>query len=467
MTTAGDASGLWAITPLDGRYAAKLDGLGRLAGEGGLIDYRMRVEAHWLVHLAETPGVKDDVALPDAVKRAALAIAQGEGSAFAAEVKGIEQTTNHDVKAVEYFLQRHFKSKGAADKSLAFIHFACTSEDVNNLAYALMLKDLRDKRLLPLMTDLVRDLAAKAESYAALPMLSRTHGQTASPTTLGKEIAVFGHRLDRQRRRFAAQTIEGKINGAVGNYNAHLSAYPQVDWPAVAQRFVEQKLGLTFNPLTTQIENHDSYVEYMQHLRHFNTIALGLARDMWGYISLGYFSLKVKAGEVGSSTMPHKVNPIDFENAEGNFGLANALLAHFGDKLPVSRWQRDLSDSTVLRSTGAAVGHSELAWRSLLTGLSKVEARAERLEEDLADAWEVLAEPVQTVMRRFGIVDAYERLKAATRGKAVTKEVIDAVIQAATELPEAVRRDLRALTPQAYVGNARDLALAFAKGARE
>ncbi len=465
MTADTGTPGLWAITPLDGRYAAKLDGLGRLTGEGGLINYRLRVEAAWLLHLADTAGVQEDVALSPEVRKAAEQVARNGAAEHAADVKAIEKTTNHDVKAVEYYLQQHFKAKGASAKTLAFIHFACTSEDINNLAYALMLKDLRDQRLLPTMDLVIKDLAAKADQYAAEPMLSRTHGQTASPTTLGKELAVFGHRLARQRKRLATQPIEGKINGAVGNYNAHLSAYPAVAWAKVAEAFVEQKLGLVFNPLTTQIENHDSYVEYMQHVRHFNTIALGLCRDLWGYISLGYFSLRVQAGEVGSSTMPHKVNPIDFENAEGNLGIANALASHFGDKLPISRWQRDLSDSTVLRSTGSAIGHSELAWRALLAGLGKIEARPERLAADLNDAWEVLAEPIQTVMRRYGIVDAYERLKEATRGKAVTKEVLEAVIDQAAELPAAVRKELKAMTPKSYVGSAAQLARAFAKGA--
>ncbi len=457
-----ESLGLWAITPLDGRYANKVDGLGELVSEGALIGYRMRVEAAWLLHLAATPGVMAGLTLTPAVRQVVEGLAKGDALKLAHEVKLIEKTTNHDVKAVEYFLQQRLKLAGAPPATLAYIHFACTSEDINNLAYGLMLADLRAKRLLPLMNRIVKDLAAKADRYADTPMLSRTHGQTASPTTLGKELAVFGHRLERQRRRFAAQTIEGKINGAVGNYNAHRAAFPDVPWPRVAKSFVEERLGLTFNPLTTQIENHDSYVEYMQHLRHFNTVALGLSRDVWGYISLGYFSLKVKAGEIGSSTMPHKVNPIDFENAEGNFGLANALAVHFGDKLPVSRWQRDLSDSTVLRATGVMVGHSELACVSLLAGLAKIEAVPARLAEDLDQAWEVLAEPVQTVMRRYGIVDAYERLKEATRGKAVSQTQLAAVIDEASELPAAAAQDLKNLTPRTYVGDAAALARAFA-----
>lgn len=455
-------AGLWAVSPLDGRYRSKLSGLGAVVGEGGLIGYRAYVEAQWLLHLAEVPHLKASLVLTSADRKILDDFRPAAAASFAPHVKEIEQTTNHDVKAVEYLLQQRLRDAGATPATLAFIHFACTSEDINNLAYALMLKDLRAHRLLPSMTALTHDLANKAAQYADLAMLARTHGQTASPTTVGKEMAVFGRRLWRQTERLRTLGLEGKINGAVGNYNAHRVAYPDVDWEGVAKTFVEGRLGLVFNPLTTQIENHDSLVEFAAILGHFNTILIGLCRDFWGYISLGYFRQKVNDKEVGSSTMPHKVNPIDFENAEGNLGIANALASHFVEKLPVSRWQRDLSDSTVLRALGTLVGHSELAWRSLATGLGKVTADPARLALDLDGAWEVLAEPVQTVMRRHGVVDAYERLKAATRGQAVTRAILIDLIDATKELPEAAKAALRALTPKAYIGDAAMLARRFA-----
>lgn len=455
----------WNVSPLDGRYQAKLSGLGELVGEGALICYRLRVESAWLLHLADIPALAPFLAVSEKVRSELALTASGKGLPYevaVSEVKQIEKVTNHDVKAVEYYLQRRLAQLGAPPLVQAFVHFSCTSEDINNLAYAMMLRDVMGRRLLPLLADLIRDLTAKVRDYAGVAMLARTHGQTATPTTLGKELAVFARRLVRQEKRLKAQPIEGKINGAVGNYNAHLAAFPAVDWPAVARQFVETKLGLTFNPLTTQIESHDSFVEAISNLQLVNTILIGLCRDIWGYISLGYFRQNVRPGEVGSSTMPHKVNPIDFENAEGNLGLANALAAHFAEKLPISRWQRDLSDSTVLRAFGTIIGHTELAWGSLRLGLSKISVDAERIAEDLDGAWEVLAEPVQTVLRSFGVVDAYDRLKALTRGRAVTQAALLELIDQTNELPEPAKAQLRALSPSAYTGLAEQLALAFA-----
>lgn len=462
-----DVDALTAITPLDGRYRPKLEGLERLVSEGGLIRYRLKVESRWLLFLADVPEIAKGFRLPDAARRELEADCLGRGDGESERrVKVIEATTNHDVKAVEYLMRERLTAAGAGEDVLAHIHFACTSEDINNLSYALMLKEWRDQRLLPLIDKVLADLAAKAEGLAALPMLARTHGQTASPTTLGKELAVFGHRLLRQREALAATSIEGKINGAVGNFNAHLAAFPALDWPGLARRFVEERLRLAYNPLTTQIENHDSFVEALGSLRLASTIAIGLCRDVWGYVSLGYFTQKTVKGEVGSSTMPHKVNPIDFENAEGNFGLVSGLVAHFQDKLPISRWQRDLSDSTVLRAFGTIAGHAELALQALLKGLGKIEAAPARLDEDLADSWEVLAEPIQTVLRRFGVADAYERLKDATRGRTVEKEALHALIRASSELPAFEKERLLALTPAAYVGNAPALAREFADRVR-
>jgi adenylosuccinate lyase len=454
---------LGAISPLDGRYQTQLGGLGDLVSESGLIGYRLYVEAQWLLHLASEPVLKPFLKMPDHVAQALKEITPPPlDPTAAARIKGIERTTNHDVKAVEYYLRDYLTQVSASPETLSFIHFACTSEDINNLSYALMLKDVRERRLLPVCDQLLRAVAAKVSAHAALPMLSRTHGQTASPTTLGKELAVFGRRLLRQRRALSALPIEGKINGAVGNYNAHVVAFPDVDWPEVARSFVKRRLGLAFNPLTTQIENHDSLVEFASTLSHFNTVLIGFARDIWAYISIGYFRQEALPGEVGSSTMPHKVNPIDFENAEGNLGVANALARHFADKLLISRWQRDLSDSTVLRTLGTLVGHSELAWRSFCRGLEKIAVDPVRLAADLDQAWEVLAEPVQTVMRRYGVVDAYERLKAATRGRpTVTREVLHALVDECTLMPSAAKAQLKALTPSQYVGLGERLARDF------
>lgn len=456
-----DHTDLWAISPLDGRYASKLSGLGQYVGEGALIRYRTLVEVEWLLHLAETPTIKDELVLSKELKEKLVGLAKKltkpEKFADAAKVKEIEATTNHDVKAIEYYLREQLAAWGASDQVLAYLHFACTSEDINNTSYALMLKQVRQDRLLPQMDLLLDSLSTMALAYADTPMLSRTHGQTASPTTLGKEVGVFIYRLKRQRQKLAEQPIEAKMNGAVGNYNAHVAAFPGVDWPRVSQEFLEKRLGLSQNPMTTQIENHDTFVEMTQVVAHFNTILIDLARDFWSYIAWGYFGQKQKAGEVGSSTMPHKVNPIDFENAEGNLGVANSLSSHFRDKLPISRWQRDLSDSTVLRTFGTFVGHSELAYQALLKGFGKLTLNELRLASDLDNSYEVMAEPVQTVMRRYGVVDAYERLKAATRGKAVDRQAMEALINGCDELPPKAKADLLAMTPASYVGLAASL----------
>jgi adenylosuccinate lyase len=450
------SSTLLALSPLDGRYAAKTETLRPIFSEFGLIHRRVLVELHWLLALAGEPKIGEMPALSAGARVALLAIGEQFSEDDAARIKAIERTTNHDVKAVEYFI----KEKVAGNLELAavkeFIHFACTSEDINNLAYALMLRDARDSVLLPALDGVIAKLRELSHAYAAQPMLSRTHGQTASPTTLGKEIANVVARLERQRRQIAAVEITGKINGAVGNYNAHVVSYPEVDWPAFARRFVE-KLGLVFNPYTTQIEPHDYIAELGDAMRRANTILIDFARDVWGYISLGYFRQVLKAGEVGSSTMPHKVNPIDFENAEGNFGLANALFEHFSAKLPISRWQRDLTDSTVLRALGTAFGHTQIALDSLLRGLNKLNANPERLAADLDTSWEVLAEAVQTVMRRYGLPEPYEQLKALTRGQGITRDALRRFV-AGLDLPQEAKARLLALTPAGYTGLAHNLA---------
>ncbi|MBC6941781.1 MAG: adenylosuccinate lyase [Xanthomonadales bacterium] len=453
------SSSLTALSPLDGRYAAKTAALRPIFSEAGLMQRRVLVEVQWLAALAAEPAIGEVAALSARARAALLALACEFGEADAARIKDIEHTTNHDVKAVEYFI----KERIAADAELAacreFVHFACTSEDINNLAYALMLRDAREQVLLPALGGVIDALRAMAHAHAALPMLSRTHGQTASPTTLGKELANVVARLERQRRQIAAVELSGKINGAVGNYNAHVVAYPEVDWPALSRRFVES-LGLVWNPYTTQIEPHDCIAELGDALRRANTILVDLARDLWGYISLGYFRQQLKAGEVGSSTMPHKVNPIDFENAEGNFGLANALLEHFSAKLPISRWQRDLTDSTVLRALGTAFGHTQIALDALARGLAKLQAAPDRLAADLDASWEVLAEAVQTVMRRHGLPEPYEQLKALTRGHGITREALQDFI-GGLALPDAARERLLALTPATYTGQAAQLARAI------
>ncbi|MGH8124066.1 MAG: adenylosuccinate lyase, partial [Rudaea sp.] len=395
--------------------------------------------------------------LPADANAALQALAEKFSVADAKRIKQIERRTNHDVKAVEYFIKERIGDHAGLARAKEFVHFACTSEDINNLAYALMLRDARERVLLPALDRMIAQLRELAHAQAALPMLSRTHGQTASPTTLGKEIANVVARLQRQRKQIAAVELLGKINGAVGNYNAHVAAYPQVDWPALAQRFVES-LGLLFNPLTTQIEPHDFIAELADAIRRANVILIDLCRDIWGYVSLGYFRQTLKADEVGSSTMPHKVNPIDFENAEGNLGIANALFAHFAEKLPVSRWQRDLTDSTVLRALGTAFGHTQIALDSLLRGLGKLTVDATRIQADLDASWEVLAEAVQTVMRRYGLPEPYEQLKALTRGQGITRESLRQFIES-LDLPKQAKQRLMALTPAMYIGLAARLAV--------
>ncbi|HEX7113311.1 MAG TPA: adenylosuccinate lyase [Mizugakiibacter sp.] len=447
---------LTALSPLDGRYAGKAEPLRPIFSEYGLMHRRVHVEIQWLLALAEHPAIVELPAFAAPARSALQAIADGFSVEHAARIKTIERETNHDVKAVEYFIKERIGADPALAKAREFVHFACTSEDINNLAYALMLHDARERVLLPALDAVIDRLRGLAHAHADLPMLSRTHGQTASPTTLGKELANVVARLQRQRRQLAAVEILGKINGAVGNYNAHAIAYPDVDWRELSRGFVEG-LGLTWNPYTTQIEPHDCVAEFCDAMRRINTVLVDLARDVWGYISLGYFRQALKAGEVGSSTMPHKVNPIDFENAEGNLGLANALLGHFAEKLPISRWQRDLTDSTVLRALGTAFGHSLVALDSLQKGLGKLQVAPERLAADLDASWEVLAEAVQTVMRRYGLPNPYEQLKALTRGQGITREAMRGFIEG-LELPADAKARLLALTPAGYTGLAADLA---------
>ena len=450
---------LLALSPLDGRYAAKVEALRPIFSEFGLIHARVRVEIEWLIALAAEPGVVELAPFEPAQVATLQALWRDFAPADAARVKQIERTTNHDVKAVEYFIKERLQAEPALAQALEFVHFACTSEDINNLAYALMLSQARQDVLLPSLDALLGRLRELAHAHADLAMLSRTHGQSASPTTVGKEIANVVARLQRQGEQLAAVAICGKINGAVGNYNAHLASYPDVDWPAFARRFVES-LGLEFNPYTTQIEPHDYIAELCDAQKRIGTIAIDLCRDVWGYISLGYFKQAVVAGEVGSSTMPHKVNPIDFENAEGNFGIANALLEHFAAKLPVSRWQRDLTDSTVLRALGTAFGHALIGFDALQRGLGKLGANPERLGADLDASWEVLAEAVQTVMRRHGLPNPYEQLKALTRGQGITAASMREFIQS-LDLPEADRERLLAMAPGDYTGLAASLARAI------
>jgi adenylosuccinate lyase len=450
---------LLALSPLDGRYAGKCDLLRPIFSEYGLIKARVRVEVEWLLALAADPGIPELAAIPPVAAHRLRKLADEFSTTDAARIKAIERTTNHDVKAVEYFLKERLREDPELAPAVEFVHFACTSEDINNLSYALMLAHARAAVLIPALDRVGEALRTLAHAHAGLPMLSRTHGQTASPTTVGKELANTLARLERQNQQLAQVPMLGKINGAVGNYNAHVSAYPDVDWPAFARRFVES-LDLTFNAYTTQIEPHDFIAELCDVQRRANTVLVDLCRDAWGYISLGYFKQHVRAGEVGSSTMPHKVNPIDFENAEGNFGIANALLGHFSEKLPISRWQRDLTDSTVLRALGTAFGHSLIAVESLLRGLGKLAVNPERLAEDLDAAWEVLAEPVQTVMRRHGLPNPYEQLKALTRGHGITEEAMREFI-AGLDLPADAKARLLALTPATYVGLAERLAKAI------
>ncbi|EIL96180.1 adenylosuccinate lyase [Rhodanobacter thiooxydans] len=447
---------LTALSPLDGRYAGKVEPLRPIFSEFGLMHRRVHVEIEWLLALAAEPGIAELPPFTPTQVKQLHTIADSFAIEEGARIKAIEATTNHDVKAVEYFIKERIGNDPSLAQAKEFVHFACTSEDINNLSYALMLRDAREQVLLPAFDRIIAKLREMAHANAALPMLSRTHGQTASPSTLGKELANVVARLERQRKQLATLEIPGKINGAVGNYNAHVITYPEIDWRAFSQRFVES-LGLDYNPYTTQIEPHDGVAEYCDAVRRANTILIDLARDVWGYISLGYFKQTLKAGEVGSSTMPHKVNPIDFENAEGNFGLANALLGHFAEKLPISRWQRDLTDSTVLRALGTAFGHTLVALESLQKGLGKLNVNAERLAADLDASWEVLAEAVQTVMRRYGLPQPYEQLKALTRGQGITKESMREFI-GKLELPAEAKQRLLDLTPGGYIGLAEGLA---------
>jgi len=449
-------SSLNAISPLDGRYAAQMGALRDCFSEHGLIRYRVRIEVEWLIALANEPGIKEIGALSPVAIAELRDLAAHLGETDAERVKTIERETNHDVKAVEYWMRERIAGNAELSRAAEFIHFACTSEDFNNLSYALMVRDARDRVLLPQLDAIIARLVELAHAHAALPMLSRTHGQPATPTTLGKEMANVVYRLRRARARIAGVSITGKINGAVGNYNAHLAAYPDVDWERFARAFVEG-LGLEFNPYTIQIEPHDALAELFDAVARANTIVIDLDRDVWGYISLGYFRQRVVAGEVGSSTMPHKVNPIDFENSEGNLGIANAQLRHFSEKLPVSRWQRDLTDSTVLRNVGVAFGHSLLGYNACLRGLGKLEVNQERLAEDLDANWEVLAEPVQTVMRRYGVSGAYEKLKALTRGSRISRDALREFIQG-LPIPDEDKRRLLELTPATYIGRAAELA---------
>nr|PZN68597.1 MAG: adenylosuccinate lyase [Pseudomonadota bacterium] len=452
-----DAS-LTALSPVDGRYRAATQELATLLSEAGLVRERIRVEALWLQQQAESlEGHSGALPFPAAVERRIAELAEDPGETAAAMVKTIEKRINHDVKAVEYFVRDEIRTAGASPAQLELVHFGCTSEDINNVSYARLLQRARTQVLLPAIDALREALSRFAVEHAELPMLSRTHGQTASPTTLGKEFANIHARLTRARERFAAVAILGKWNGAVGNFNAHVAAWPALDWTAVSRQFVEQRCGLAWNPHTTQIEPHDWIGEYCDALAAVNVIGIDMCRDIWGYISLGYLRQRAVAGEVGSSTMPHKVNPIDFENAEGNLGIANALLRHFSEKLPVSRWQRDLTDSTVLRNVGVALGHCVIAWKAALRGLGKIAPDPAALAADLDEAWEVLAEAVQTVLRAEGVPDGYELLKEHSRGKPLTRESLAALISG-LPLPAPRREALLALTPSGYVGLAASLA---------
>ncbi|WP_408594523.1 adenylosuccinate lyase [Limnohabitans sp.] len=449
-----------ALSPLDGRYAAKLSALRPLMSEQGYMHRRVQVEIAWFIALSDA-GFDEFKPLSAAARSHLLGLVSQFSTEDALAIKEIEKTTNHDVKAVEYWIKNQFKGHAELEAAAEFVHFACTSEDINNTSHALQLKASRDQVVLPGLDGLIAKLREMAHTYADVPMLSRTHGQTASPTTVGKEVANVVMRLQTVRARIAAVPMMAKMNGAVGNYNAHLSAWPDVDWEAFSRRVVETPepmgLGLTFQPYSIQIEPHDYMAELFDAVARANTILIDWSRDVWGYVSLGYFKQRLKAGEIGSSTMPHKVNPIDFENAEGNLGLANALLKHLSEKLPISRWQRDLTDSTVLRNMGVALGYAALAYQSLHVGLNKLELNREALDADLDAAWEVLAEPIQTVMRRYGVQGAYEKLKEVTRGKTVTPEALHGLIRS-LEIPQPEIDRLLAMTPGSYVGKAAELA---------
>jgi adenylosuccinate lyase len=452
-----ELTALNALSPLDGRYQSKVDPLRPFFSEYALIKHRALVEVEWLKALAAAPSIKEIQAFSPSTIQELDAAINNFGEADAAQVKTIEMRTNHDVKALEYWLKDKFANNAEIKKASEFIHFACTSEDINNLSHALMLKNAREQVMLPSLAGLIARLTELANQLADQPMLSRTHGQTASPSTMGKELANVVYRLKRQEQQLKNNEILGKINGAVGNFNAHLSAYPDVDWESFAKKFVES-LGLTYNPMTIQIEPHDYMAELYDALARINTILIDINRDIWGYISVGYFKQKLKAGEIGSSTMPHKVNPIDFENSEGNLGLANAILRHLAEKLPISRWQRDLTDSTVLRNMGVAFGYTLLGYDSCLRGLNKLEVNPQRLVEDLNNSWEVLAEPIQTVMRRYGIENPYEQLKELTRGKdGINQASLQTFIQTLA-IPAEAKQYLLNLTPATYIGKANELA---------
>ncbi len=453
-------STLTALSPLDGRYAAKLAALRPIMSEHGYMQRRVQVEVAWFIALSDA-GFAEFKPLSPGARTYLLGLVKNFSEADSRAIKDIEKTTNHDVKAVEYWIKSRFEARPELEKVAEFVHFACTSEDINNTSHALQLRAGRDQVILPGLDRVVLKLRELAHQHAAVPMLSRTHGQTASPTTVGKEMANVVVRLQVACVAIANVKILGKMNGAVGNYNAHLSAWPDFDWEAFSRKVVETPeplgLGLHFQPYSTQIESHDYMAELFDAVARANTILIDLARDIWGYVSLGYFKQRLKAGEIGSSTMPHKVNPIDFENAEGNLGLANALLHHLSEKLPISRWQRDLTDSTVLRNLGVAFGYAALAYQSLLTGLDKLELNEEALARDLDAAWEVLAEPIQTVLRRFGVQGAYEKLKEVTRGKTVTPAAMQELIRS-LDIPEAEKNRLLAMTPASYIGKAAELA---------
>jgi len=451
-----ELTALTAISPVDGRYGSKVSVFREIFSEYGLIRNRVTVEIRWLQKLAAHPGVTEVPEFSAEANKILDSLVSEFSLEDAERIKDIERTTNHDVKAVEYFIKEKIAGVPELHAVTEFVHFACTSEDINNLSHGLMLREGLDHGLLPAMDRVVDKLTQLAHDHAEQPMLSRTHGQTASPTTVGKELANVVHRLRRQVKQIRETELLGKINGAVGNYNAHLSAYPEIDWALNAREFIES-LGLDWNPYTTQIEPHDYIAELYDAVARFNTILIDLDRDIWGYISLGYFKQKTVEGEVGSSTMPHKVNPIDFENSEGNLGIANALFSHLSAKLPISRWQRDLTDSTVLRNLGVGFAHSLIAYEATLKGLGKLEINPARLDDDLDHAWEVLAEPIQTVMRRYNIEKPYEKLKALTRGKAMTPEVIKNFVES-LDIPEQAKAELMALTPGRYIGNAVDQA---------
>lgn len=447
-----ELSALTALSPVDGRYGSKTASLRPIVSEFGLIRFRVQVEIRWLQQLAKLPQIEEVPAFSDDANAILDDIVSNFSEADALRVKEIESTTNHDVKAVEYFIKESFKGNAELDTISEFVHFACTSEDINNLSHALMLGTARDEVVVVQMQQVIDAIAQLAVDFAEQPMLSRTHGQTASPTTLGKEMANVVARLRRQLVQIKQVELLGKINGAVGNYNAHLSAYPEIDWQANAETFVTS-LGLSWNPYTTQIEPHDYIAEMFDAVARFNTILIDFDRDVWGYVSLGYFKQRTIAGEVGSSTMPHKVNPIDFENSEGNLGIANAIMAHLAAKLPVSRWQRDLTDSTVLRNLGVGFGQSLIAYQATLKGISKLQINAERLNQDLENSWEVLAEPIQTIMRRYDIEEPYEKLKALTRGQKITKQILAEFVEPLA-LPEEAKQAIREMTPHNYIGNA-------------